>query len=314
MVSLIVVDYRSMPKTVNYIKSCYGSFATVDTTHAIIVDNAEDSSVGLSYLREQCRGNVQLIKEDDLIYLCELDGRSLLYVAAGENLGYAKGNNLGAQVAAKVYQDAYYLFSNNDLAFPEGFQLEALMKPFQDNPKVAVVGPKVMTPEGEQQSPRIAPKRYNRLFRYYWDLVLPKGHKMGEKVSDIDTKAHTGICDWVPGSFMLVDAGKFHEVGMFDPYTFLFYEEVILAARLQKMGYQMYYTDGVTILHAHGETVKSVLSAIRSIDISFKSTIYYFKRYDGTFPLLIWMAYGNYGICRTLFILKKRLGNLLGKH
>lgn len=45
------------------------------------------------------------------------------------------------------------------------------------------------------------------------------------------------------------DAIAFMDAGMFDEYTFLYYEEVILSERLTKIGKRTYYEPSVAALH-----------------------------------------------------------------
>ena len=342
MISLIIVDYKSIPKTMNYIQDCLQAFtrngkeAMDKKIHVILVDNSPDEQSGLAYLQQECHAQIepmqitaldraknplqakdthevntlQYEEKERYVYQCHIHDTcdiEVIYVAARENLGYAKGNNLGADIARQLYQDCYYLFSNNDLQFPETFDLEQLLKPMQEQERVAVVGPKVVTKSGEQQSPRKMPRVGQELFGYYWNLLLPKKWKLEHTASGVDEGRASGICDWLTGSFWIMEAVKFHEVGGFDAHTFLFYEELILKERLRKAGYSMYYCDVVTVIHAHGETVKSTLGVLKGIESSFQSSLYYFKEYRGVSKVVILMARCNYRVCMTLFRLKKAI-------
>ena len=319
MISLIIVDYKSIPKTMNYIQECLQTFKR--DIHVILVDNSAEEQTGLTYLQQECHAQIEdtnqantfrYKEKERYVYKCRIYDMDVIYAAARENLGYAKGNNLGAEISRQLYQDSYYLFSNNDLQFSKTFDLEQLLKPLQEQEQVAVVGPKVVTESGEQQSPRKMPGVWQELFGYYWNLVLPKKMKLGRKLEGIDDRAVSGICDWLTGSFWIMDAAKFHEADGFDEHTFLFYEELILKERLQKVGYSMYYCDTVTVIHAHGETVKSTMGVLRGIDSSFQSSLYYFKEYRGVAKTIILMARCNYRVCMTLFRLKKAIILLMG--
>lgn len=314
MLSLIIVDYRTITKTLNYIDECRNAFLKECDTHVIIVDNHDNEKEGLALLADIWQADIRELLVNRMtvpVYECICkDGSIITYVAARKNLGYAKGNNLGAKAARLLFRDKYYLFSNNDLRFPETFDIHTLIKPITDSDKAAVVGPCVLSVKGEQQSPRKKPTVGIGLFAYYWNMLLPKGFKFDKRITDVDFGAKSGRCEWVTGSFFIADAGKFDLVGGFDEHTFLFYEEVILAEKLQKMNYSMYYTDAVKIVHEHGETVKSAFSIIKGIDISFTSGMYYFKKYRHIPKPVIMLAYCNYHIFRILFRAKKAIGSL----
>ena len=47
MISLIIVDYKSISKTLAYIQSCYEHILDTDQMHVIIVDNNEDVTAGM---------------------------------------------------------------------------------------------------------------------------------------------------------------------------------------------------------------------------------------------------------------------------
>lgn len=312
MVSLIIVDYKSIAKTMNYIEDCYQNFTDAEDMHVLIVDNAPEEQIGLDYLRTEKKAQIQRVSRKDIeaaIYECTIEGKKILYIAARENLGYARGNNLGAYISKLIYQDTYYLFSNNDLQFKKTFALNKLMEPMKQDHQIGVVGPKIVSLEGELQSPRIAPSVKQHLFMYYWNLLLPKGHKIDKYASDVAAHATSGRCSWVTGSFFFVDAAKFWEVQGFDTHTFLFYEEIILGARLLEKNYHMYYTDSVEVIHAHGETVRSTMNVMKSIDISYQSSRYYFKQYKHLSQALLVVVSIHYGIFKILFQLKKAIGS-----
>lgn len=315
MVSLIIVDYKTIPKTLEYIKACYEWIEDKELIHAIIVDNCENINTGLRFMEEICQNAPIEVKVEEIqkpVYEYVFEGKKLLYVCAGENLGYARGNNMGALVADKYYEDLYYLFSNNDLRFQQGFLLETLIAPTKTYPDIALVGPRIVTPAGEQQSPRKRIGAFKQLFAYYDDLLLPKGMKIAKKITDVDSSDDSKICYWVTGSFMIADAAKFWEVEGFDEHTFLFCEEMILAERLLQKGYSIYYENQVNVIHEHGQTVKASLQVLKSIRISFQSSIYYYTTYRNLQKSVAVLACIHFELFALLFSLKKLLGKAIG--
>lgn len=316
MVSLIIVDYKTVPKTLQYINECYQFIIAANQIHAIIVDNCEDSSIGLQLVEKTTKSKAKKILIKNIkteIYLYTLEGNPLLYVCAKQNIGYAKGNNLGALIAKSYYKDSYYLFSNNDLRFLQEFKIEQLLEPMKKNIRIGVVGPKIIGIEGAAQSPRKKISFWKQLFLTYYDLILPKKMKITKWITDVDNHNRSESCYWVTGSFLLADAAKFHESKGFDEHTFLYCEEIILAERLQQLGYHMYYENDIVLIHEHGQTVKSAFSAIKGIHISFQSSLYYYRKYRNLNVVLFVLARINYALFAILFIGKKSLGKLLCK-
>ena len=184
--------------------------------------------------------------------------------------------------------------------------LANLQEPMKKEEAVAVVGPRIFGVDQRDQSPRRFSTAGNKLFLYYLNLLLPKNKKI-KRLLDVDQPRKSGKCDWVTGSFLYVDAVKFHEVGGFDEHTFLYYEEVILAERLRKKGYGMYYEDSIQIIHDHGQTVKNVFSVLKGIRISFESSLYYYRTYKNLPGWIAIIAKIHYKIFEILFSVKMKL-------
>lgn len=310
MYSMILVDYRSMEKTIRYLGLCC---AQLGIRHAVIVDNG-DSPRGYEPL-EQCYGPGQLLELNGRqLRSYEADGCRVLYCHSGENLGYAKGNNLGVTIAESVFRDPYYLISNNDLAFPMGFSLETATELFEAMPRVGVIGPRVVTPAGEDQSPRKLLSPFRKLVLSYWihlpALLLPRSKRKAfwdKHCNDTVAAAPSGRCHWVSGCFMLVRAEAFRDADMFDPNTFLYAEEPILAARMEQKGWQMYFCRELTVVHEHGATTKKTFSAIKGMGLEFESNCYFYQTYRGVAGIWIGLAKLSFRVFSWLLGLKYKL-------
>lgn len=313
MVTLIIVDYNTIAETINYLTEFWQKLQEKELLHVVIVDNSEKEARQQEIL-DKLTG-YRLTETDNKVknkkvYLGKLQNREYLYVAAEENLGYAKGNNLGAAVSKLYYpEDSYYLFSNNDLILPEKFSLRTLIAPIRENGDVAVVGPKIVGRDGEAQTPwkKTGPGR--QLFLQYLDLMLPKFCKISKYITNLDI-LKTDVSRyvyWVSGAFFLVDAKAFQQVNGFDERTFLYCEEMILAERLLRIQKRMYYENQLMIVHEHGQTVKKAWKVLQGITFSFESSLYYYREYRGLSGFTEKMARANFSLFRLLFAFKKKL-------
>lgn len=281
MVSMIIVDYKSMDKTFEYIKQCIDKIDGL--THFVIVDNASDTPF-----------EPKVTKVGDTeVYI----------VSSGENGGYAKGNNLGARTAKEIWNDEYYIFSNNDLRFDGSFLLAKFLEPFKADSSVAVVGPRVIGLSGEDQNPLPELTWKQMLFGHFLSLLPPKGMKRKQQPG----AEIAGITSAVVGAFMCAKAEDFWEVEGFDENTFLFCEEMILAKQLETVGKYMYYNDSVEVIHEHGVTVKNTVGIIRSLKADFNSRYYYAKEYCGAGKGWLALSKVNFNIVMALFKLKKSI-------
>lgn len=324
MISIIVVDYKSIEKTLQYLRNAYEGMLDSESLHGIIVDNNYGSTKGLEILQNTILTPIEKICIDksltqiegsyvDSVYMCEFYGRKLVYIHSLENLGYGKGNNLGAQIGSLLFSDKYYIFSNNDIRFLEKFSIAQLIKPFRTEKNIAVIGPKIIDRNGVQQNPRKHKSAFEVLFIYYDSLLLPKKLQNEKYSSDVDITHKSKVCSWVSGSFMAVDAMKFWECGGFDPHTFLYAEELILAKKMEEHQYCMYYLNKMTLVHEHGQTVNNTMSIIESIRTSFKALLYYYETYKKLSPLVSILARGHFQVFCMLFALKKGIGRMIFK-
>lgn len=281
MVSMIIVDYKSMDKTFEYIKQCIDNIAGLE--HFVIVDNASDAPIEPKV--------VQVASKD--VYI----------VSSGENGGYAKGNNLGARTARELWNDEYYIFSNNDLKFDNSFSLDEFIAPFEKDENVSAVGPRVLGLSGDNQNPLPNFTWKQMLFGHFLSLLPPK--RMKKRQQSISEKS--GKTTAVVGAFMCAKAEDFWNVGGFDENTFLFCEEMILSRRLETIGKYMYYNDSVEIIHEHGVTVNSTVGIFRSLKADFNSRYYYAKEYCKAGKGWLILSKVNFNIVMALFKLKKSI-------
>lgn len=306
MISLIVIDYNSIERTMDYIKHCFSMISESQQINTIIVDNSCNSKA-FDFIEklevEKIHMNYDSLKEEKIynIYSYKFNKHNLVLVQAKDNIGYAKGNNLGARVSNALFNDNYYIFSNNDLVFKKKICLNNLIKLF-NNSDIAVVGPKIVGLDGKPQSPRKRNNIWKQLILYFPNMIL---HNMfGKFISNIDYTNASKYSYWVMGCFIVVDKAKFNEVYMFDENTFLFAEEMILAERLLKKGYKNYFYNEIEIIHNHGQTVKDNYNILMGQEISFNSNYYYFKNYIKSNKINLFLARLSFGTYKILFPLK----------
>lgn len=235
-------------------------------------------------------------------------------IAAKENLGYAKGNNLGVEILKNngIHFD-YYLFSNDDIEIMTPDALSILGNAMREDENIAGIGPRIIGLDGNDQSPHT---RYISLQRQIGWKLLPflrkkrrssaiYTNKSSLSVAEASkaqqekftaTQAITrasknpptrGTCYWVSGAFMMVKADRFEAVNGFDSRTFLYFEEVILAERFKRYGWHFAFEPSATVVHYEGgsTTVKSN----RRDTIEMESRMLYYKEYKRVNTAFLWL-------------------------
>ena len=318
MYSLILVDYNSLEPTISYIDVCMKALGKTGASHIVIVENGSVPNA-LARLTEKYGACETLHPESicQVLYRFCVDGYEIIYCDSGDNLGYAKGNNLGVQIAQVLWNDPYYIISNNDLLFEQAFDLSRAQALFDSDPRIGIIGPQVITPAGISQSPRKWIGAFRRLVVFIWlcsvSNLLPA--KLYAKLKshlceDLCVDAPTGPCGWVSGCFMLVRAAAFHEAGMFDPYTFLYAEEPILGRRMERAGYRVWFCRELSVIHNHAQTTKSALSRLKIMELDFDSMWYYYKTYTSTSKFILLLAKWNFAVFKCIHPLWNKLKNL----
>lgn len=306
MFSLIVVDYNSIEKTACYLRHCMEMLQQEEPLHVVVVDNGSRTD-GLSCLEREfgaSRRFPQTVEGREIFQTSSKD-LELVYCHSGDNLGYARGNNLGTKIADAVFADEYYIISNNDLVIQQPVVLTEVAACFRQHSDMGILGPRIVGLDGMQQSPRKHQSAFVKLIAWYWAMGPLKKY-----VDDVCHGADAGPCDWVSGSFFFVSAEAFQKAGRMDEHTFLFAEEMILSRRLHTEGYRVYYNPQWSLLHNHGQTVKKAVSVQQGFQISFDANAYYYKTYCNATDILLALARGNFWLYKNLYPCRQKLKEL----
>lgn len=306
MISLIVVDYKSISKTIEYIDQIYAKLVNPEIYHFIIVDNYK-SNDGLDILKNRSNHFSKTASSVGEVYIFNFDLYSIEYINSGENIGYARGNNIGTIVSDELFEDDYYIISNNDLSLSDQFDFSIFKKVFDQDDKVAVIGPRIIGLDGLEQSPYKKMTPFELLIKYQWTRFWPF-HSKG----DLLMNQESGYYYRVMGCFILIKAAPFKEVDRFDSNTFMFGEEMILSERLEKKRFKTYYFADYTVIHEHGVTVKNTATILQTDDWCFNSELYYCKAYRNIGRIFCFFVVLNRFFNRSTILLKEKVKSYLG--
>lgn len=323
MVSFIIIDYNSYERTMQFVRDAYERLASSGDINIVIVDNSVDDG-NFEMLKETfeksgmfktvCKAGTGIERRvSDEAYMEGARG-GLLLLQSAENGGYAKGNNIGASAAAKVFGDEYMVFSNNDIIFESDFSLEELVNPMREDECIAVTGPRITGIDGLRQSPHRKLGVWKmHIFPYiFWPAMTVVNRIAGVDniFTDMDIRDKSGYVYRVMGSFMAVKSRAFLEVGMFDEKTFLYGEEMILSERLAKKGYRTYYVDECSIVHEHGASTEKSFKYMKTQKIKLDSSLYYHREYMGASSLEIALARIGFTMYEKIYF---PLKNMVGR-
>lgn len=216
-------DYR-LPTTVD------SRLKAVDGIEVIVVDNA--SSDGSCEMMEE-----EFIKKDKI---------EIKLIINKENLGFAKGNNIGLKEA----KGEYIMLLNSDTVI-KPLAIEKLVKFLDGNPKIGIVGPKLLNSDGSAQANC---GRFPDL--KVAAVMLFKEHFGGSDYVRSSPKS-SGTVDWLMGAAIMVRREVFEKVGGLDEEIFLYMEEVEWFYRTRLKGFSTYFFNEAEITHLGRGSSKS---------------------------------------------------------
>ena len=278
MVGIVIVSYKNAEVTASFI--CEQLVKVKFPWKAIVIDNSPEESVARE-IAQKCDG-VFLSNYDGTIRETE---RNIFVISTRQNIGFARGNNLGADILLNNFTINYLLFSNDDIIIDDGSVVEKMINLLKLKPEVGVIGPRIMGKDNLDQSPHyrvITPLRQIgwKLFRWF--------RQNREAAASTIEPLQSGYCYWVSGCFFMVRQSDFVSVKGFDPRTFLYSEEIILAERMKRINKREYFMAEASVIHLGGCSTKNIQGKVLRNYLKQSNCIYYHD-YLHSNPLIVWL-------------------------
>jgi GT2 family glycosyltransferase len=204
------------------------------------------------------------------------------HLLSEQNLGYAGGANLGIRAALARGADVVLLL-NNDVRVRAG-AVAAALRVLDADPRVAVVGAKVLTREDP-----------GRLWlawgRVTWRQSLVALE--GADVPDGPRFAEQRDVEWIGGCTMWFRRAALERIGLLDEEFFAYHEEVDWCARAREHGLRVVYAPDAVVTH----TGRGTAGGGRSVRIrkyfGARNTILFARKHAGVsewLRLVAWLA------------------------
>ncbi|NCC30777.1 MAG: glycosyltransferase family 2 protein [Chloroflexia bacterium] len=199
------------------------------------------------------------------------------------NGGFSYGNNLALRAISVEQSADYVLLLNNDTVVPAG-ALDGLVDYLVAHPEVAVVGPRLLLPDGslDLACRRSFPSPETSFYRMSGLATLfPRSHRFGRyNLTYLDPACETEV-DAVVGACMLLRTSVIDEVGLLDEQFFMYGEDLDWCYRIKAYGWRIVYYPQV-IVH-HYKRASSTRRAIPSIRAFYDAMrIFHRKHYAAT--------------------------------
>lgn len=269
--SIVILSYNTKDLTIACLKSIdsqYKQELEKKELEIIVVDNnSSDGSASAINKLQLSINNLRLIENK-------------------ENLGFARGCNIGAKTA----KGKYILFLNSDTqVLDKGF---LSMTSFLDkNESVAILGGKLENNDGSVQ--RSCGKFYS-LFNL---VIMLLGFERFGFLRSSPGKIQK--VDWVSGACMMVRSDVFEKLVGFDEKLFMYVEDMEICYRANKLGLLTYFYPNLSLRH------KSLGSSNRTFAIIniYKGILHFYSKHK---------TYLEYLIVKALLITKAVILILVG--
>ena len=255
----VILHYITINDTINCVKSIHDT-VDYDDYSIVIVDNGSPNQTGAELEK--------LYKDTPDVHV----------ILQKENLGFAKGNNIGYAYAKHEEHADLMIVINSDTIIKDRDFIHKIIKSHENN-HFSVLGPDIITPFDEHQNPfrnRMLTKKQvkNRIRNktiFWWYYNLKKKIKLFRKINLLENlfekkskNQRSGIDSAVlqegivlQGAAVIYAADYIrNEDSAFLPDTFMYGEEDLLACRCAKKHYKMVYDPSIRILHLYGGSTK----------------------------------------------------------
>jgi N-acetylglucosaminyl-diphospho-decaprenol L-rhamnosyltransferase len=221
-VSTVVVTYNALP----WVEQ---ALASVRETELVVVDHGSTD------------GTLDLVR----------DRFPEATVVEQDNLGFGAGNNAGMRVAS----GRWYLLLNSDAWLQPG-ALDALVAFAEEHPDAAVVGPRLLNPDGTlQRSVRGFPTLWRIATEYlFLRKLAPRSRLLNAFYAGGFEHDEPRKAEFLMGSVLLVRPEAVEAVGGFDERYFMFSEETDWCYRFRQAGWTTWFFPGAEAVHVGGAT------------------------------------------------------------
>jgi GT2 family glycosyltransferase len=252
-VSLILVNWNANRFLVNCLRSLINT-PTKLAFEVIVVDNG--STDGGPDIVEELFPSVRVIR-------------------AGENLGFAKANNIGIREST----GRYICLVNTDIEVLDGC-LDGLVAHMEDNPDVGVAGPQLLNADRTVQP---SCGRFPSWASLLVDAFAARA-MFPKTATDMTSESNYGETQDVPvvyGALFLVRREAMDQVGLLDEDFFFYGEERDWCKRFWDAGWKVRYFPKVQAIHFSAGS--SSVAPVRYRMQYVRAQLHYWKKHYGSF-------------------------------
>lgn len=208
------------------------------------------------------------------------------------NVGFTKATNQAIQLSS----GRYILWLNTDTVLKPG-SLHQLCLYLEKNPKVGIVGPKVLNPDGtfQPQCRRGLPTPWASLAHLLrLDLLWPRHAGFGQYLLSYLPVEQACQVDAVSGCCLMARRQVWNDIGPLDEDYFGFGEDIDWCVRAKKAGWEVWYYPESVLIHFKGQGGAHAKPYLKVLGIHQAMRVFYRKHLLSQYPWfvngLVWIG------------------------
>lgn len=249
--ALVVIHYNDYPSTRDLLRNV-SDYKSID--YVLVVDNCSSDN---SYKK-----------------LLKFSNEKTEILRTDSNRGYSAAINFGSKYLIDKFSSVNLIISNSDIIINKDDDIKRLSMVLGKYDDYAVIAPVVLEN-----------KTLNRGWRVPSPLVevglnIPYFHRKIRKrlvhYKDEHFNSEFSVVEAVSGCFFMIKSGVLEDIDFLDENVFLYYEENILAKKIEKIGKKIVIDNGVLVVHNHSVSIDKNMKKIKKYK-ALKRSQYYFQ-------------------------------------
>ncbi|MGZ2369845.1 glycosyltransferase [Ancylomarina sp. YFZ004] len=281
-IAYIVLNYCSFEDTLQLVRS----IRTFDSSSPIIVvDNCSPDNS-----RDIFKKNKEKLDYD--------------FIVSETNSGYAQGNNLGLEYLNNKFKIDFVFVCNPDITVKEE-QISQLLFLLENDDNACLAGLQMFD---EHEKTHVSAWKLPSV----WDDIVISSTLLrrifGNPLTYKEIKTVQYV-DVIQGAFFIARFKDFKKIGFFDPSTFLYGEERIIASKFKSLGRKIIFDPNHSFIHTVGASISLMYPTKRkNFKLLLSSRKIYHRKYN--------KGYGNwllYSVVAYVLLVEKWLIDLFIK-
>ena len=217
LISIIILNYNAGQLLLNCVESVFKS--RYENMEVIVVDNASSDKSHIT---------------------CKEKFNKIHIISNEKNLGYCEGNNVGIRNA----KGEFIVILNPDTEVEPSW-LDELLHAYIKNGD-GLYQPKILSLYEKE----ILQSTGNMLHLFGFGFAREKGLKDNKQRKNIETIGYAS------GTCLFTSISVLNKIGLFDPFLFLYHDDLDLGWRAAQLGIKSYFVPSSEIYHAESYTLK----------------------------------------------------------